>query len=471
MKKMAFVVVLICTLGIWAEVSPQYQLHDKIKGSTQILVNTEEYVEGRISEERAEIDETIAGIETNITFDVDEKIKRVAECATNHTEEAVGVLEHEIEDLRLDVGNVAMCATNYTDKASKEIEDKVASLNLGTEEVELPQVAADKGVTFIDSYGEKANAGIEVGANAKARVTQAALENAPSNTIVRSVSIAIGAEADATIDGDSIKNQAIAIGWHAQAKGSNAIAIGSGAQHPDETIESGNATVALGNTAIAMGYDAKAYTNSTISIGRSAKANAEGAVQIGAGINTNQYSLQFRDYTLVDSSGQIPTNRLTKVADALVGKVMEENERLYKNGNMAISGDGSDEQKIEPMVNGLSEVNFEYPEDGIWKAGGECGVVPPVGLRNYNVLITEIPQSQGMTNGVPYMLPPSENCLITFGENLFGKKLMLDISPSIGFKTGDYTAALTNAPCIIKVREPSTNRVIMVVRPFNIEDL
>jgi hypothetical protein len=468
MKTSIFFVVLFCTICSWAEVSPQYQLHDKIKGSAQILVNTEEYVEGRISEERAEIEETIGGIVTNITFNVDEKIQTVAECATNHTEEAVGVLK---EALEVDVANVALCATNYTDKASKELGEKVASLNLGTEEVELPQTAADRGVTFIDIYGEKANAGIEVGENAKARVTAGALENAPSNTVVRSVSIAIGAEADATTDEDSIKNQAIAIGWHAQAKGSNAIAIGGGAQHPDETIETGNATVAKGNTAIAFGYDAKAMSTSSISIGRSAKTFEEGAVQIGSGINTNKNSLQFMDYTVVDSTGQIPTNILTKAADAFVGKVMETAERLYKNGNMTIHGNGSDEQEIEPMVNGLSEAVFEYPEDGIWKAGGECGVIPPMDSRNYNVLITEIPKAQGMTNGVPYSLPPSENFLITFGENLHNKKLMLDVSPSIGFKTGEYMAALTNAPCIIKVREPSTNRVIMVVRPFNIEDL
>ena len=158
-------------------------------------------------------------------------------------------------------------------------------------------------------------------------------------------------------------------------------------------------------------------------------------------------------------------------AEAFVGKVMETSERLFRNGNMTISGNGYDEQVIEPMVNGLSEIIFEYPEDGIWKAGGECEVIPPMDSRNYNILITEIPQAVGITNGVPYMLPPQDNCLITFGENLSGKKLMLDISPTIGFKTGDYTAVLTNAPCIVKGREPSTNRVIMVVRPFNIEDL
>jgi len=41
------------------------------------------------------------------------------------------------------------------------------------------------------------------------------------------VSIAIGDYADAVVPGG--KSQAIAIGWHAQAKSSNAIAIGNGA--------------------------------------------------------------------------------------------------------------------------------------------------------------------------------------------------------------------------------------------------
>lgn len=448
-------------------VEPKYAIHDKIKGSFQILTNTEEFVSTSIQETRTDLEEMIHQMSTNSTEEIEEIASKIAVSSTNYTD-SISLRDSAATEIK-----IAECTAKTYADSTNTLHSVIDSMHLATTEVAIPQEAEDKGVTFVDTYGEDANVGVEIGRNAQAHVTTAALLDAPPNSIVRSVSIAIGAESDATIAENPIKNQAIAIGWHAQAKASNAIAIGSGAQHPTETAQTGNATVASGNTAIAMGYDAKATADNTIALGRSAKSSATGAVQLGDGENSHVNTLQFRGYTLLDAIGQVPTERLANAKEELADFVMSKAERIYKNGNMTIEGNGSEEQVLEPMVNGLSEILFDTPEDGIWRAGGECAMMPPLGSRNYNVLVMEIPQSQIKTNDIFTPLPPDRNFLICFSDDLVGAnlKLMLDVSPSVGFKVGDYMAALTNAPCIIKCREPSTNRVIITARPFNLEDL
>ena len=425
-----------------------------------------------------EVAEIVAGADASY-----DTLKEIADWIMNDTTGAAQ-MANDIAALKIDKADysemldiaaaTARNSTNYTDTSvlalKAEVQEQIEELSLREGGTEIPEEAADKGITYVDSYGEDANVAIELGRNAKAAVTEAAIEGASSNTVIRSVSIAIGAESDARVSESSTKNQAIAIGWHAQAKASNAIAIGSGAEHPTETAETGNATVASGSTSIAMGYDAKATAESTIAIGRSAKATVIGAAQIGQGTNSKANTLQFKGYTIVDSDGQIPTERLLTAADMVADVVMSAAERIYKNGNMTVKMDGSEEQSIEPMVNGLSEIIFEST-NGTYLAGTECGIEPPLGTRNYNILITEIPHIQAVTNGVPYDLPPSSNFMMAVGETLVGKKVTLDVSPSIGFKTSETMIAVTNAPCIAKVREPSTNSVIIVVKPFTADDL
>ena len=415
-------------------VEPQYLIHDRIKGNIPILVNTEEFVVGSIS---------------NAVSYLEEKIDNVS---TNGSPETMSA-----------IADAAKAATNYTDSA-------IAQLNLSTEEVVVPEAAADKGVTFVDQYGEDQNVAIAIGRNSKAGVTEAALENAASNTIVRSVSIAIGAESDATLSESSIKNQAIAIGYHAQAKASNAIAIGSGAQHTNETAETGNATVASGATSIAIGYDAKATGENAIAIGRSAKAAANNAVQFGTGTNSEANSLKFLSYKILDSAGQIPAERLESAAVVLEEALARRMDRAVRPGNMEIKCGPGEEQNLEPMLNGISEFQFAY-SNGVWVAGGEAGVEPPLDSRNYNLLIKEIPQAIAYTNGVPYQLPPEDNFIFRAGDNLLGRDLTIRCDPAVGIMQGDTGFALTNAPAIIKVREPSTNSLIIVAKPWNIEDL
>lgn len=443
---MKTIAILSATIALAATAAePQYLIHDRIKGNVPILVNTEEFVVGSISNAVSYLEEKIDNVSTNSSAEVMHEIAAVAEAATNYTDAVKGEV------------------TNYTDSA-------IAKLNLSTEDVVVPESAADKGVTFVDQYGENQNVAIAIGRNAKAGVTEEALEGAASNTVVRSVSIAIGAESDATLSENSIKNQAIAIGFHAQAKASNAIAIGSGAQHPTETAETGNATVAGGATSIAIGYDAKSTDESAVSIGRSAKSSAKNAVQLGTGTNNEANSLKFLSYKILDSVGQIPAERLETAAVVLEEALAQRMDRAVRPGNMEIKCGPGEEQSLEPMLNGISEFQFSY-SNGVWVAGCEAGVEPPLDSRNYNLLIKSIPQAVAYTNGVPYQLPPEDNMVFQVGDNLTGRDVTVWCDPSVGVMQGATGFALTNSPAIIKVREPSTNSLMIVAKPWNISDL
>ena len=160
------------------------------------------------------------------------------------------------------------------------------------------------GISFFTEDGLDQNVAIEIGKGAKAAVDPSSL---PTGTVARSVSVAIGAEADATDRSNASKSQGIAVGWFAQAIANNAIAIGSGAQHPGEDIETGNATVASGQTSIAAGYDAKATAQSAVALGRSAKAKATNAVQLGTGVNEEANTLKFMGTTVV-RNGKVVTD-------------------------------------------------------------------------------------------------------------------------------------------------------------------
>jgi len=180
-----------------------------------------------------------------------------------------------------------------------ELVETVMSLAGIGRSIEVPP-----GISFFTEDGLDQNVAVEIGKNAKAAVDPAAL---PTGTVARSVSVAIGAESDATDHSNASKSQGIAVGWFAQAIANNAIAIGSGAQHPGEDIETGNATVASGQTSIAAGYDAKATAQSAVAVGRSAKAKAPNAVQLGTGENGEANTLKFMGTTVV-RNGRVVTD-------------------------------------------------------------------------------------------------------------------------------------------------------------------
>ena len=158
----------------------------------------------------------------------------------------------------------------------------------------IPEDAAKRGVTWTDSHGDTHRGAVEIGEGARARVSPASMLAAPSNTVVRSVSVAIGPGADATDPSNPLKHQAIAIGNQSRATAVNSIAIGSGVKHADETdLEGGGNACASAPQAIALGY--------------SAKSIAEGAMQIGNGVNDEAHTLKFEGVTVV-RNGRVATD-------------------------------------------------------------------------------------------------------------------------------------------------------------------
>ena len=94
---------------------------------------------------------------------------------------------------------------------------------------------------------------------------------------------------------------------------------------------------------------------------------------------------------------------------------------------------------------------------------------PPLGTRNYDMVISEIPQAYGVTNGVPYPLDSQDNFMLSV-ELPISYKVKMAVDGSLGYTNGT-TIVLTNSPCIIKVREPTTNLVYMVVKPWDPMDI
>lgn len=432
MKKIVPYIILLFSASLYA-VNPAYVKHDYIKGSTLIMTNIVEYVDSVVQGDTSELEV---------------KIAEVALASTNYADSVAS--------------NVSFYATNYTDSV-------VGRLKVDNASAVVSETAADRGVTFINQ-GEDENTAVSIGKEAKAGISNDAIDEAPDNTKLRSVAIAIGGGADATTHDNPYRSQGIAIGWKAQAIANNAIAIGSGAQHTNETTVTGNATVADAQCAIAMGYDAKGNRLNAIAIGRSAKAQADNAIQLGTGVNTNPNTVQFLSYQILNSKGQIPYDRLKDATQEALLAVSSMVERTAKPGNMTVDCTVGEEQKIEPMVDGLSELLFVY-SNGVWRAGAECEVVPPLGGRNYNILIQEIPQAVSYTNGVPYYLNPEDNFILTIDDALMGHNVTMRADASVGYTSGINSIVLTNAPCIVKVREPSTNRVIIVAKPWTETDI
>ena len=104
-------------------------------------------------------------------------------------------------------------------------------------------------------------------------------------------SIALGKGANVTSNGT-------AIGWNS-------------------TAASGNGTAGKDSGAVAVGKASSAYGVDAVALGRNAAAGAPGSrttkatVQLGSGTNTNDGTLQFRDWQIVDADGMIPAGRLS----------------------------------------------------------------------------------------------------------------------------------------------------------------
>lgn len=99
--------------------------------------------------------------------------------------------------------------------------------------------------------------------------------------------------------------ESVAIGVSSQSNGEHSIAVGSSAK-------------ALSN-GCSLGFGSEALGTGSAAIGPSAKIaeNVQYAVQLGNGTNENGFTLQFRQYQLVNAEGKIPSARLYEVVSTL----------------------------------------------------------------------------------------------------------------------------------------------------------
>lgn len=290
---------------------------------------------------------------------------------------------------------------------------------------ELYDRAIAQGNTFVSADGINQNVAVAIGDEAKAAMPEAVV-NASSNKTLRSVSVAIGAHADATVSSGA-NSQGIAIGYYAQAKANNAIAIGAGMQHTNETITTGNATVATGSTSVAIGYDAKAFADGVIAIGKSAKATAANAVQLGAGTNSDANTLKFQNVTIVKDGkiyGALDTNEVVKaVSDSLDPQILleeQENVTVRSHGMLTIA-----------PTNSLN-------------AGSEIGLTP-TGTRNYEVFVANTEETRA---GLP----------LNFASEIPGPVTLL--GPW-------WTNKVMRLPVKIRMQEPMQGVVIVEVEQYN----
>lgn len=121
----------------------------------------------------------------------------------------------------------------------------------------------------------------------------------PESRTISDYAIALGTKAIV----DSNSKYGIAIGYNTNVKSQWSIAIGYNAQ-------------ALSHDQVAIGPYAAAANKYAVAIGHNASATAEGSVQIGRGENTEQETLQFRDYTVIRKNGVIPPERLSSESPA-----------------------------------------------------------------------------------------------------------------------------------------------------------
>jgi hypothetical protein len=222
---------------------------------------------------------------------------------------------------------------------------------------------------------------------------------------------------------------------------------------------SGAASYANSSEAVAIGYSAKAVTN--------------GAVQIGAGVNSTAKSLQFREWQVLDGGGHVPPDRIRQAVAELSGGVFSELGRMVMPGNMCAVYGGLWDQEVEPRLDGVCELEMLKAEgDEEYMAGTETYVNPPLGSRNYDLVITNIPQayrwekdeSEAGKHLVP--VPEEQNLLLELSEIPPDISQKLRCDPSVGYVNGNFVV-LTNAPLVIKIRQTATNRVVVVVKPWD----
>lgn len=162
------------------------------------------------------------------------------------------------------------------------------------------------------------------------------------------------------------------------------------------------------NNGFAGGREAKSQYNANnngvinyaIAIGYRARAQANNACQLGTGINANEGTLQFRDYTVVDADGIIPTERLPE------GIGGDENaftslasgqpiEKIVFNPSVS----------VEKMTNYLASLTYDETIQGVPSVCKLVGIDFPTGTisvyaMDFNALNVVVPNTSGYGIGV-----------------------------------------------------------------------
>lgn len=163
----------------------------------------------------------------------------------------------------------------------------------------------------------------------------------------------------------------VVIGNYAVAEASNTVSIGNGSR---ATSDGG---IAIGETAksltdgVAIGRLAQVQTNanSGVAIGAGAIVQYGSSAQIGYGTNSNAGTLQYRDWTVIDSDGHIPTERLA--SDGTEGQVLAKTATGMAWQDAA-SGGGDTiqfEQLPTPSADYAGKILQYVGEDGTYKSG------------------------------------------------------------------------------------------------------
>lgn len=281
--------------------------------------------------------------------------------------------------------------------------------------VELTDEQKAKGITYLKK-GIWQDTAVVIGEEAKGTVDPNYVETAGSNTILRSVSVAIGGHADAMVTNSS-QSQAIAIGWMSQAKASNAIAIGSGNQATNETAMTGDAAYAAGDSSIAMGYGAK--------------ATGKQAVQFGKGVNDTAQSFKFFDTYIVKDGklaidGSLDTNLITKaISEALDPKFVQD----Y---------DDPMEELVYVKSHAITTISFT-------NRNSLLGVdLEPTSSRNYEVFFPDTPE---MRTGLPVGFDTSSTTNLTRLGVWWNRKIL-------------------KLPFMAKVQEPIKGMVLITAEEY-----
>lgn len=85
-----------------------------------------------------------------------------------------------------------------------------------------------------------------------------------------------------------------------------------------EEIAAGYGSSAEGADGVAYGKNAEAVGDGSTAIGNNARAEGLGSVQLGQGVNADDGSLQFGDFTVIDEDGYLPAARLGGLQTAVL---------------------------------------------------------------------------------------------------------------------------------------------------------